>query len=212
MSTGATFQNNSGGLFHMIPTLFPEKKAFGYFCGWFFLGDLFGWSDVPNLLHLLEPCCRRFLMLLIARAFFWNDICLSILNGPEQATFSNLRNDFSFDYQNTFQLMLESLQKITSLALLKDQNFLFFQFNTLDVISTLFVLEVSSKKCLGIFNFSTNARGNCTHSAHCSASHFCHPEEKRCQPFCRPQSDASSFGEAEKMSEKHPQTPKRLGT
>ena len=33
--------------------------------------------------------------------------------------------------------------------------------------------------------------GNCTHSAHCSASHFCHPEEKRCQPFCRPQSDAS---------------------
>lgn len=42
-------------------------------------------------------------------------VILSILNSPEQTRkwhlFSNMKNNFSFDYHTMFQLMLESLQK-----------------------------------------------------------------------------------------------------
>jgi hypothetical protein len=32
------------------------------------------------------------------------------------------------------------------------------------------------------------AGGDCSHSAQCASSHFCHPEKKSCAPFCRSKS------------------------
>ena len=112
--------------------------------------------------HLkINPWKRRFLLeTIVFRCYvsFRECIFLSILNGPEQATFSNLRNDFSFDYHNMFQPMLESLQKITSLALLKDQKFWFFQFNTLMWYPHVCFRSFFQKSAWEFSTFPTKAR------------------------------------------------------